>query len=407
MKMRLGENDLFGEIGAVNGWPQPFAAITETECRLLQIRMPALQRLRNKIKTLDTLLGNEYGRQVMLWALREHALFKSMSEAAIIELAQSVHFKCYAPNAMIVQENDEADTLYILRAGFARLTRTIAEKSLTVNYLSPGDTFGVQEFLQQRQHRFAHALSSYQYSDVLEIPYAALHEAARYDLSLNTRLHETARTFNVKCGISEKVVSTPRVFGLSLFQETATSDLPFDTSALMRRERIIEQGLLQGTSTMLIDQSRCTQCNDCVAACADTHEGLPRFVREGELIENWMVAESCRHCHDPLCLIGCPTGAIARRGTNAIVEIDENLCIGCKSCAVHCPFDAIMMHDTGALWSANDALAQENMIGKARLVASKCDNCVGKAHGQACVMACPVGCLVRVENVGEFLEKKR
>jgi len=82
------------------------------------------------------------------------------------------------------------------------------------------------------------------------------------------------------------------------------------------------------------------------------------------------------------------------------VEIVDNLCIGCQACAKNCPYDAIVMHDTGEVW-ANDAIPEFNR-GKARELASKCDLCYKTNHGPACVNNCPQGCAYRVESIGEF-----
>ena len=49
---RLGPGEIFGEIGALSGWPQSVTARTASICRLLQIRLPALRVLKRKSKAL-------------------------------------------------------------------------------------------------------------------------------------------------------------------------------------------------------------------------------------------------------------------------------------------------------------------------------------------------------------------
>jgi Fe-S-cluster-containing dehydrogenase component len=137
-----------------------------------------------------------------------------------------------------------------------------------------------------------------------------------------------------------------------------------------------------------------------VRACAATHGGLPRFVREGEKYANLLITRACYHCRDPVCLIGCPTGAIRRAGQGDVVEIEDALCIGCSACANKCPYDAITMHDTGNVWPDN--MVPEGLRGAARLVATKCDKCISTDHDPACVSSCPHGCAVRVGSLGEF-----
>ncbi len=110
-------------------------------------------------------------------------------------------------------------------------------------------------------------------------------------------------------------------------------------------------GLIQGTQLMLIDLDRCTRCDECVRACADTHtDGRSRLFLEGPRFEHYLVPITCRSCLDPVCLIGCPVGSI-HRGDNKEIRI-EDWCIGCSLCARQCPYGSIQMHDVGLIASA-------------------------------------------------------
>jgi Fe-S-cluster-containing hydrogenase component 2 len=110
-------------------------------------------------------------------------------------------------------------------------------------------------------------------------------------------------------------------------------------------------GLIQGTQLMLIDLDRCTRCDECVRACADTHtDGRSRLFLEGPRFEHYLVPITCRSCLDPVCLIGCPVGSI-HRGDNKEIRI-EDWCIGCNMCARQCPYGSIQMHDVGVIASA-------------------------------------------------------
>ena len=48
---------------------------------------------------------------------------------------------------------------------------------------------------------------------------------------------------------------------------------------------------------------------------------------------------SCMHCNRPFCLEACPTGATFQR-TDGIVDINYDLCVGCGSCVLACPYKA-------------------------------------------------------------------
>jgi Fe-S-cluster-containing hydrogenase component 2 len=143
----------------------------------------------------------------------------------------------------------------------------------------------------------------------------------------------------------------------------------------------MDSGLVHGESVLLIDLEKCTRCDDCVRACADVHDGVPRFIREGSRFRNFSVPTACYHCTDPVCMIGCPTGAITRPLGTLEVAIDAATCIGCENCVRRCPWDNIQ------------TIPFANAKGK---LATKCDLCIGRDAGPACVQMCPHGAAVRV-----------
>lgn len=96
---------------------------------------------------------------------------------------------------------------------------------------------------------------------------------------------------------------------------------------------------------------------------------------------------TCHHCDDAPCGAVCPNGAITQvQGT---VQVNQDRCIGCKSCMLACPYgmmEIITMPATrpfaGLRWSAGT-----------RALAHKCDLCIDRAQGPACVGACPTHAL--------------
>src|SRR5690606_37839574 len=105
----------------------------------------------------------------------------------------------------------------------------------------------------------------------------------------------------------------------------------------------IDQGLFLAQSLLVLDLEKCTRCDECTKACADTHGGVTRLVREGLRFDRFLVASSCRSCMDPYCLVGCPVDAIHRDGNSLEIKI-EDYCIGCGLCAQNCPYGNINMH---------------------------------------------------------------
>lgn len=55
----------------------------------------------------------------------------------------------------------------------------------------------------------------------------------------------------------------------------------------------------------------------------------------------------CQHCENPKCMDICPTLAISKKDTGAVV-IDADKCVGCQSCKDACPYDIpVFSKDTG------------------------------------------------------------
>src|SRR5262249_24001209 len=78
----------------------------------------------------------------------------------------------------------------------------------------------------------------------------------------------------------------------------------------------VRQGLYQGQKMLVLDLKTCTRCDECTRACADSHKDPTlalrpaRLLREGLRFGDFLVATSCRSCHKPYCMEGCPVDAI-------------------------------------------------------------------------------------------------
>ena len=99
------------------------------------------------------------------------------------------------------------------------------------------------------------------------------------------------------------------------------------------------------------------------------------------------------HCVDPVCMIGCPTGAIHRDASAGDVVINQATCIGCTSCANNCPYDAIRMVE--ARHPGRDFVTDKES--RPILKATKCDHCIDQYGGPACERACPHDALKRMD----------
>jgi Fe-S-cluster-containing dehydrogenase component len=374
--VRLGPGEIFGEIGALSGWPQSVTARTTKESRLVQIRLPALRAMRRKSKGLRARLDELYRERSLAAQLEATPLCAGFGRAALEGLSEVVELLHCEPGETVVREGEAVGALYLVRSGFLRLLQRYGEGELAVSYLSKGMTLGDVELVTGLD-RWQESATSVEHAELVRIPRESLELIVRAQPQSEQLLWGSAVARIKEAGRARRDLRH------SEFTQVA-----------------LDSGLVQGSSILVIDLERCTRCDDCVRACAATHGGRPRFVREGDKIQNLLVARSCYHCRDPVCLVGCPTGAIHRAGVADVVEIDDEVCIGCSTCANNCPYDAIVMHETGEAWP--DDMVPTGLRGRPRRVASKCDLCHDRGHEPACVTNCPQACAFRVGSVEDL-----
>ena len=374
---RLGPGDIFGEIGALNGWPQSATARTASACTLVQIRVPALRKMKLKSAVFKQWVDSVYRARTLLTQLQTAPLFWGCDEPFVASLAERVELVSSAPSEVVTHEGGKADAFYLVRSGFLKLTQRIGEGEAVVTYLSKGMTLGEVELLIDGLDTWQVTASSVGYAELVRVGRRDFVDLVGSYPAVRRQLWEAVVSRVKEAGQARKHLERSELIEFSL-----------------------ETGLVQGNSILVIDLDVCTRCDDCVRGCASTHGGRPRFVREGDKYENFLIARSCYHCEDPVCLIGCPTGAIRRANVAEVVEIDDSLCIGCSNCSNKCPYDAIIMHDTGSTWP--DTALPKHLRGRPRKVASKCDLCHTSSAGPACVNNCPHACAFRIGSLEDF-----
>ena len=149
-----------------------------------------------------------------------------------------------------------------------------------------------------------------------------------------------------------------------------------------------------------VDPQRCIGCGTCLAACSQTHrqvgrQDAPRLA----LVKTKDVsaAAACHHCLGAPCVQVCPVQALSVSEQSVLV--DETRCIGCKLCALSCPFGAITLFGTPVTGVAGTAYPTPTFMASLSpllqwevgvyAAAVKCDLClfVG-SDGPSCVRSC-------------------
>ena len=396
--------DVFGEIAALSRMPRTstiFAASDEAE--LLEIRWQGLRDLMRCDDQLRQHINKVYRERALASYLRATPLFRKLSKEQLAQVAEQVEFATWGDydwsgeykrlaqagsvrpekEPVIIQEGDYPNGVVLLRAGFARVSQKFGSGERTLNYIGAGQLFGLQEIAHnwrqpQQPVNAQFTLRGIGYTHVLIVPTRVLEEIVLPSLPASELPPLVASTTPGPGGVSVETLSQKQG------REKVGADV---------LEFLTENRFFNGTAAMAIDLDRCTRCDDCVRACASTHDNNPRFLRHGPSSGRLMIANACMHCADPVCMIGCPTGAIHRESFAGQVVINPATCIGCKACFNNCPYDAIRMVDIRDE-SGEFMLDQElKPISKA----TKCDLCVENHGGPACQRACPHGALARID----------
>ena len=395
----ISAGEMFGEIAALGRTQRTATVFTAGEAELLEIRWQGFKEIRRRVDDFRKHVDNLYRKNSLQAHLQAMPMFSHLSDDIIKKIADETLFETYgdfdwhtsynrlsegssqerlAREPIIVAEGDYPDGLLLVRSGFARISKAVNNGHRTLQYIGRGNVFGLPEIIhnwrQKDSKPLQTSLRALGYTDILRVPTSIIEE-----LLLPTL---TTETIDGLAGSGEDLERTGEM------DSAGATDL--DPGML---EFLVENRYINGSATMLIDLDRCVRCDECVVACSKGHDNNPRFNRHGRTYDHYMVANACMHCADPVCMIGCPTGAIHRSSSGQVV-INDDTCIGCATCANSCPYDNIRMVDVRDQAGAFIVDATMNVpIAKA----TKCDLCVDQLGGPACQRACPHDALKRTD----------
>ncbi|MGE3171351.1 MAG: 4Fe-4S dicluster domain-containing protein [Planctomycetota bacterium] len=103
----------------------------------------------------------------------------------------------------------------------------------------------------------------------------------------------------------------------------------------------------------VIDQRRCIGCHACTVACKSENDvplgDFRTWVKYAEVgtfpsVRRHFAVLRCNQCTQAPCVTICPVTALHKR-PDGIVDLDKDVCIGCKACMQACPYDALHLND--------------------------------------------------------------
>jgi len=144
-------------------------------------------------------------------------------------------------------------------------------------------------------------------------------------------------------------------------------------------------------NVFVVELDRCIGCKGCQVACKlENNLGLGTVRNAVKTvgptgaypdIQMYFLPSMCQQCEKPSCAAVCPTGACYIDPEDGVVLIDEEQCIGCKSCAEACPYKV-------------------NTFNQELLVMDKCNLCIS-SRKQGDIPACVKNCSGSALHVGD------
>jgi CRP-like cAMP-binding protein len=355
---QLGPGDLFGEMTCLSSYPRSATVRAAEDCEMLEMLRNILDFL-YKSKTFKARLDEAYRQRAMDNHLRSVPIFAHLTDEFLNHLRQRVELERLAPGTIICREGEPADSFYLVRLGFIKVSQQRPGGELVLAYLGKGQYFGEMGLLA----------GGVRTATCIALDHAEVVKIAQDDFNLMLE-----RFPDIKTQLQAEATRRQQA---SQAMARAAPGVPLD--------EFLEQGLMEAQNMLLIDLERCTRCDDCVRACADAHDGITRLVRDGLRYDKYLVATSCRSCLDPVCMIGCPVDAI-HRNSESLEIIIEDWCIGCERCAKQCPYGNINMHEFEVLEEDPEAPGRKKAVVEKK--ATTCDLCAGLSE-PSCVYACP------------------
>ncbi len=352
---------IFGEGSALSRFPivTNFDAATDVTCVLIRTAALRLMFDAPELAAFKAAFDRDYKSRMLRAQLQRCELFANVDQSIVETLISRAELVAFKPGKPIAAEGEPCDAFYLVRGGYVQVTGKSSGADVTMSYLRVGDWVGEAALLLNEPWPFS--LTAVEHVELVRITQDDLRRLLPSAVG-DQRLWDS-------------LVNRLQTRGPAIANPLAHEALQFTATS----------GLIHGESVLLIDLSRCTRCDECVRGCADAHGGVPRFVREGAKFRNFSVPAACYHCTDPVCMIGCPTGAITRPLGTFQVAVDDATCIGCGNCVRRCPWDNILT-----------VPFDSPKVGESIALATKCDLCIGRPDGPACVQMCPQGCAERV-----------
>ena len=375
---RMGVGALFGEMTCMNFYPRSATVRASEDCTVLEMLRNVLY-IMQRSPSFREVLGRNYRDRAINNHLRNVPLFAPLREdegrfeAFVDDLRGKVKFRRCEPGEVIFRQGRGGRRRLLPRAD--RVRQGAGEP--------PGRRAGAQ--LRRPRGYFGEVGLLADLPEVRALTRPGVRTATCVALDHVDLVRIAPRDFHAMVDTFPDRLRAPLIeSAIKAINNSLEASHNSQTETL---DSFLSQGLYNARSLLVLDLQKCTRCDECTKACADSHQGVTRLIREGLRYDKFLVASSCRSCLDPYCMVGCPVSAIRRRNTTEIII--EDWCIGCGKCAENCPYGNINMHPYQTRETAADPDHPDRTLAVVRQKATMCDLCHDLDGEPSCVYACP------------------
>jgi Fe-S-cluster-containing hydrogenase component 2/CRP-like cAMP-binding protein len=399
-----------GEMGVMADQSEPFGIAATHPSVIIEVPKASVKRLMQRSAAFDATMNELYRRRALWTQAQRPEVLGNLPPTMIEQLFDAAELLTLDPGQTVFATGATPASLYLVRNGFVKASRQLPDGERVLTYFREGDCFGLIPLLYGEAVQAFDATCATR-TELVRIPSEALHTTIQR--------HPGSRDALSQGGAmeAERVARSP-----NLNPPTIERQSSIGTHAMpLSPEVLLQMGVAEGREVLVIDQTKCTYCQNCIAACERRH-GNSRLQLRGLQVEHLLFPTACRHCEDPQCLL-CSVNGIVRHPSGEIGIVEDN-CIGCGACAERCPYGNISLHPAQPkkrgfffdLWDLirgprERAQAQAELEPDVPKVAVKCDLCA-EYSDYACVTACPTGAAFRTDpsaklGAGEILGGRR
>ena len=226
----LDRGEIFGEISALSRYPVSATVRAASAVACVMIRTPALRILQRSAPKFKEFVDRRYRQRSLATHLRSVGLFAGCTDEFVRGLQERVELLTFEPGEQIAEEGTPADSFFLIRGGYVKVSAKSGAADLALTYLRKGDYFGEAAILLEEPWPFS--FSAIESVELVKLSRADLQELMRQE-------PESERT------LWELTVAR-------LKQRGAAIRHPADSEYL---QMAVDTGLIHGESVLLIDLS--------------------------------------------------------------------------------------------------------------------------------------------------------